>query len=310
MTTRLIGGRGSCWEVLTRAARKSRRAFVATAYVGSSSAELLPLPAGSWLAADASLGAVAGGRTRPAELLKLKQSGVHVYPCEHLHAKVFVFDHVAYVGSTNLSQNSSDTLIEALVEFTDPGAVRAARHFVRSLCVRPLSDIELLMLEKSWRPPRIPKGTKDARQRSKSDVTPKLAIAHVEPDDWTDDDEKHYEKARSVAKRSPLHEARNRLEVYRALGTREYAHGTLILRVTTERDGRKLVSPPSKIVDVRRYPAKRGVVRYVFLDTPAQRRRRLETFTTQLRRGGKELLSREGLVPSDRAREILEHWRP
>jgi phosphatidylserine/phosphatidylglycerophosphate/cardiolipin synthase-like enzyme len=61
-----------------------------------------------------------------------------VYSFQGLHAKVFVFDQAAVVGSTNVSKHSRDNLTEAALLTTDPDAVNSARDFVNALAVNPV----------------------------------------------------------------------------------------------------------------------------------------------------------------------------
>src|SRR5688500_16972317 len=100
------------WRRLTSAANRARgKADVAVAYFGKGAAALLPLPEGSRLVVDASENAVKGGQTHPKDLKRLYDTGVRVFCCEHLHAKVFLFDRTAFVGSTNASNRSANTLV-------------------------------------------------------------------------------------------------------------------------------------------------------------------------------------------------------
>src|SRR5262249_13119865 len=89
------------------------------------------------------------GLTCPEELLKLRGKGVRVFGCKDLHAKVFVFDDVAVVGSSNASASSAGTLIEAGVEFTG-AALGDDRSFGKSLATKKPSKKALEKLQKSY----------------------------------------------------------------------------------------------------------------------------------------------------------------
>lgn len=122
------------WKEISTAATNSKQpAHVAVAYFGQKGPHLLPLSKGSSLVVDASILTVAQGSTCPAALEQLRQKGVDVYSTQYLHAKVFAFDNVGFVGSANASHNSATTLIEALLKVKTKEEISAIRKFVESL---------------------------------------------------------------------------------------------------------------------------------------------------------------------------------
>lgn len=132
MTTRLLGG--TVWEDIRRAVRHSKRPVLAAiAYFGKDGTKLLPLRKGSRLVVDASDNAVKSGQTHPNSLLELHRKGVVIYSVSNFHAKVLVVGNRAFVGSANVSTRSENTLVEAVLETTEPTAVRAVRKFIRDL---------------------------------------------------------------------------------------------------------------------------------------------------------------------------------
>src|SRR5690349_14371375 len=66
------------------------------------------------LIVDASDNTIAAGGTSAKLLKSLLQRGVRLYSVPGLHAKVYLFDQTAVIGSANLSKHST-TLIEAAV---------------------------------------------------------------------------------------------------------------------------------------------------------------------------------------------------
>jgi hypothetical protein len=145
------------WTPLTSAAKKSRNpAYAGVAYFGQGASKLLPLPAKSHLVVDASEGAVKSGQTCPADLRRLQKRGVVIYSAPRLHAKVYVFDGFAFIGSANVSDRSAGTLIEAMLRITDHKVISAAREFVRSLCLNELGPGTIDRLQRIYRPPYIP----------------------------------------------------------------------------------------------------------------------------------------------------------
>jgi quinol monooxygenase YgiN len=96
------------------------------------------------LVVDASDHAVRSSQTSPDELIRWLRAGVNVFNRPGLHAKVYVFGKVAYVGSANVSERSQGQLIEALVRTDEPDAVKQARAFVEEHCVDRLTESRLM----------------------------------------------------------------------------------------------------------------------------------------------------------------------
>ena len=116
---------------------------------------MLPLRAGSNLVVDASVASVSVGLTDPRSLRRLHQNGVAVHSMPLLHAKAFAFDSIAFVGSTNASNNSANTLIEAALATTCAQAIDDVRDLVSSLCTDLLDADALDWLTAQYRPPRF-----------------------------------------------------------------------------------------------------------------------------------------------------------
>ncbi len=159
---------GRIWRRITAAAAAATKpSSAAVAYFGSHGHRLLPLRTGSSLVVDASVASVATGLTDPKALRKLHGGGVAIYSMPLLHAKLFAFDSVAFVGSTNASQNSASTLIEASLSTTSAKAIESVRDFVSSLCTDLLDEDAFDWLDTQYRPPRgrIPSVTKEPFSR-------------------------------------------------------------------------------------------------------------------------------------------------
>src|SRR4051794_22609167 len=110
----LLGPR--VWRDITDAATTSKHpAHAAVAYFGQHGDVLLPLRRGSALVVDASIPTLSAGATCPAALTRLQRQGVAIYSAQYLHAKVYAFDTVAFIGSANASSRSDRTLIEAMM---------------------------------------------------------------------------------------------------------------------------------------------------------------------------------------------------
>lgn len=144
------------WKVITSAAANCNNpAYVAVAYFSEKGDSLLPLPPGSSLVVDASVSTVSTGATCPTALERLRKKGVAIYSAQDLHAKVYVFDKVAFVGSANASLRSDKTLIEAVLRVDAKSTISSAREFVESLCVNKLSASNLAGLSQYYKRPKF-----------------------------------------------------------------------------------------------------------------------------------------------------------
>jgi PLD-like domain len=134
---------------------------------------------------DASEHAVKKGQTHPADLKRLQKDGVVIFSSSSLHAKVFVFGSVAFIGSTNASQRSSRILTEAIVKTPDRAVVRSAKAFVKGLCLDEMGPDRLTKLQKLYRPPQVPGGGGAPFERFRARVAAEIEaeeLATIEPD--------------------------------------------------------------------------------------------------------------------------------
>jgi hypothetical protein len=145
------------WADISNAAASSKSpARVAVAYFGQKGDSLLPLPAGSALVTDASIASLTAGSTCPAALERLRKKGTDIFSAQDLHAKVYAFDKVAFIGSANASYRSEMTLIEAVLRVDSVATILSVRHFVESLCLTKLSAADLAELSHYYKPPKFP----------------------------------------------------------------------------------------------------------------------------------------------------------
>jgi hypothetical protein len=144
------------WAEITAAAKGAKiPSQVAVAYFGNKGPSLLPLMKGSVLVADVSIPTVTQGSTSPTALEQMRKAGVDVYSMQYLHAKAFAFDTVAFVGSTNASQNSATTLVEASLRTAVKSEIAVIRTFIDSLCLTTrLDESELKELSAFYKPPK------------------------------------------------------------------------------------------------------------------------------------------------------------
>lgn len=129
MTRFLFGG--LLWSAIEREAESARRTKAAIAYVTKE----LPLrfKAGDVLITDATDGAIASGRTSASVLGRLHRKKVLMYSHPGLHAKLVIFDSMLFASSANLSDSSTDGLLEAGIQTDSPNSVSEAAALVERL---------------------------------------------------------------------------------------------------------------------------------------------------------------------------------
>lgn len=301
------------WKQLTRTARKSRRAsLAAVAYFGKGASKLLPLKPKSRLVVDASEAAVKSGQTCPAELLKLQKTGVRIFSAPNLHAKLFVFGQRVFIGSTNVSNRSANTLIEAIVATTEREAVKAARAFAKELCVHELGPESLKSLQKLYRPPRLPGNHATHRPRSTQSIRlnmPKLRIAQLIANAPPEESEHTQEAGERVARSKKQHRKTHVVQTFWWEGACPVRERDTVIQVVEEHDGRKFVSPPGNVLHQRRWSNGRQKITFVYLEVPDQRRVLLERLAQQLGYGAKKHLRKDGYVrQASLAKRLLMAW--
>jgi hypothetical protein len=301
------------WRSLTAAAKKARKpSYVAVAYFGQGASKLLPLRANSRLVVDASENAVRSGQTHPTDLKLLQKRGVIIYSAPNLHAKIYVCDEVALVGSANASNHSAGTLIESMLRTTDPGIVRSAKSFVGSLCLNELSPGALDRLQEIYKPPRLPKGKPKRRRMGQRAPThlPRLFLSQLVRGEPPAGSEAAQEKGLRIAKSCRKHARTYVLQDFYWWGNAPFRGGDKVIQVTKEVDGRRLIEGPADIIHTQRWQRKGRRVMFVYMELPNVRRTSLEKLAGRLGYGAKKKLLRNGLVRNRKFAEALyENWR-
>lgn len=301
------------WLQLTKAVRGSRQpCAVAVAYFGEGAGRLLPLPKGSRLVVDASERAVASGQTCPTDLSKLVKCGVRVFSVPNLHAKVFVLGRAVYIGSTNVSNRSASQLVEAVLRTTESSAVRAARQFVHEHCLHELTPTVLKQLAKAYRPPLVPggkRGKKRTKETFRRPTLPRLLLARLHLEDWSERDQALHDAALVVAKKRREHPRSFELESFRHTGKCNYERGDVVIQVTNEGGGSIWATPPGTVLHVRSRHDGNRLVSFVYLERPARRRRQIKVMARTLGLGALKRLRRGGLVRDTAfAQRLLKIW--
>jgi len=302
----------SAWPRLRAASRANKSpAFVAVAYVSERSRGLIHLLPRSRLVVDAGIDSVKSGRTCPAVLLELVQRGVQVYNVPNLHAKVYVFGRVAFVGSANLSRMSAEQLVEAVVATSDPRAVSSGREFVRGLCTDPLGPKHLASLQKFYRPPKYLGSRLGARKRLRRRPhaqSPVLRIVQLNLMEWPSEEHELHRLGLRLAREDREHGRGWEVQSFRITGKCRIAENEVVVQVIDEGE-RKIVEPPGKVLKVVPRRTRRGRVAYIYAEVPkVARRPAVRTLARLLGRGALKLLGRDGLVRDQRLIERLQHY--
>jgi len=121
----------SLWGRISADRATSHRCDAAVAYV--TSATHILFRKGDTLVVNASDSAITTGQTSAQLLQTLLQRGVDLYCLPSLHAKVYAFGDIVFVGSCNLSDNSRTRLLEAAIRTDDPAISHAALDFLKQL---------------------------------------------------------------------------------------------------------------------------------------------------------------------------------
>lgn len=317
-TTLLASG---IWRKITSAAAGSASsANVAVAYFGAGATKLLPLKQGSRLVVDFSERAVKSGQTCPSEILKLIRRGVEVYSVPNLHAKVFVFRNSAFIGSTNVSQASALTLVEAVAETDDRKLIASMRQLVCILCLNRVMLHEAKQMESLYRPPDFaPAG---GRTRSRSTIrsskrfpvlpeVPAVRIAQTHHTSW-DKDEWRAERAGKKVARKRITDTRHfAVDDFIIEGRCQFVRHETVIQVTDVGHGMKMVSPQGKVIHLQPVPHRRPMETVVFVEMPKScRRKNLKAVVHRLGGNARRLLCNDRVI-RDRSfvEKLLSLWR-
>ena len=302
------------WSTITRAARTARgRPAVAVAYFGAGASRLLPLQRGARLVVDASERAIRSGQTCPSDLSKLVARGVDVFTVSNLHAKVFVFERRAIIGSTNVSTHSAEHLVEAAVSTTDRAAIRAARSFVEGLCLQQLTPERLKQLAKLYRPPRFSAGGRRHRRRQRRPASPdlpRLILVQLVPERWSERDDQVHDRGLTLAKKRQRHHRGYELEDFRWTGKNPFGVGDQVMLVTKETAGRVLASAPGNITHIERDRARQreAETSFVYVERPTRRRRNVRSLAGMVGYPRRVLLRNGAVRSRDLTERLLMRW--
>ena len=260
MSTEFIGN--DIWSsIRTEAKQYQGKSFVAVAYFGTGASKRLPLKKGSILVVDATDKAVKSGQTNPSELKKLQDKGVRIFSSPNLHAKVFVFGEVAFVGSTNVSENSEDVYSEASIRCEQISVVSQARQFVRSLAINEMGPSRLEKLVKVY---NSRKRSGAGPKKKKKQIGPRFFVVRLTEDEEDEDDREEIDAGKEIAKKlissTRTHEVNY---FWNRSKSNNYRSGDAVLQVMLNDFGKILyIIPPAEYL----YTSRNQKTRYYFFE--------------------------------------------
>lgn len=290
MPTKLLGS--NIWRTITAAAKRSR-ADVAVAYFGSGGADLLPLRSGSTLTVDMSKVAVVSGQTNPKEIRKLLKRNIMVHSVENLHAKVFVFNGKAVLGSTNVSHNSAENLVEAALETSDSRLISSLRSFVRSLHGESVTPQYVKEMEKLYRPPKFGNPKRGSTPIPTHERVIVVQTVHAV---FNNEENAQNREGLRAAKTKLRNTVTSKVENFLCEGSCRYRKGDILLQVFTQ--GRKTtVCPQGRVIYLRPFLSGHERKSLVYLEINRKSRgMNIKRVIARLGRKAKTKLSEDGTL--------------
>lgn len=166
------------WSRIRQLAKRAKKKSAAIAYVTDD--RYVKFGNGDVLVTDASDAAIKSGQTSAAVLKAALKRNAEIASIAGLHAKLYVFDRIAVVGSANLSKESERRTEAAL--FTDqPTAVSSARVLIERLRAEGEPVDEAFISRISKLPVTKRKGVAGGRRKRPKDPTPRSWLVGLRP---------------------------------------------------------------------------------------------------------------------------------
>ncbi|MCL4558678.1 MAG: phospholipase D family protein [Deltaproteobacteria bacterium] len=251
MTTTFL--QSELWYQIGSLAKKAKRKHIAVAYLGSGASKLIPLGKGDTLVLDMSFQAVKAGQTNPYEVGKYLKAGVQVFNCANLHAKVYIFDRSAIISSSNLSNHSQETLVEAGIATNDPAVLKTAREFVKTIQVEIITPEYLKQCKQVYNPPRFEYGHLHKQKTKKIHPTySKLWIIGLSDADFSEQENLISEQESRKALREVKDSHKHEIGVFRLIGAPHFSSfarkGDLVVQLYKSK-----AYPPARIIRIAKY---------------------------------------------------------
>lgn len=289
---------------------KTGPAFVAVPFVSVGAVRLLPLAKGSVLVACINESSARAGHISPKDLVAMCRRGVQLFDNPKLHAKVYVFPRAAVIGSSNVSRTSRSLLEEACVLLRDPALVAQARQLVQRLAVGSVLPEQYIISLPQREPAGYPSIRASVQLGGRSRPEKSLYVASTVEGDYSGDEERIAERARSEAKKN----ATRRVDFYTLLWPRDpgirVGDELLVREDDDPRDVR--VQPPGVVFSVKKRAS--GAVMVAYAVDPEQRGRTKKRFREVVpQAAAQHILGPKNTfrkVPESVREELLSPWKP
>jgi hypothetical protein len=307
-----------CGQVLpeiTKAARQFKKPCkVAVPYFAKGGHRLLPLSRGSKLVVNASESTVRSGQTSPHDLSQMMRRGVRVFSNGKLHAKVFLFGKTAYIGSSNVSHNSAQNLIEATIRTNDPHVVKEVYKFISDLLIHELTPEHVKELSKIYNPPKF-QGLghrKKTLKRSKWSFIdqPRIRVINLEDRDRNDLEKRAFRNGKYEAQEFKKNSKEYAYDDFTGSGKLAYNIGDRVVQVldTGKKEG-TFVYPPGYIYHIRKEKDKKGIAYAVFVQRTKGKRLKIRYVAKKIGRGSLKILDHDHIIRSQPfSHALLKLW--
>jgi len=280
------------WSEITSFSKKAKRSYVAVAYLGSGASKLLRLKYSDILIVNFSLAAIRSGQTSPEEIINYIKRGVKVYSCSNLHSKVFVFDNKVIIGSSNVSNNSKNNLVESAILTNDKNVVASSIGFIFSLMNEHITPAYAKKLNREYKKDYKPSFSNKLISKNKSDrISPTLWICRIFDAEFED----YENKICSIEEKNAKKKIINKKEFIigsirfgaKATITKNSRFGDFIIYLYKE-NGKLFVYPPTRIISKKNYKSKKGNNRTLIFTEDAKNPNKIEweMFSTRLKKIG------------------------
>jgi hypothetical protein len=215
---------------------------------------------------------------------------------------VFVIGRRVFVGSANVSKASANKLVEALMVTSSARVVRSARAFVREQCFDELGPHELKRLHRMYRPPRGFRTGATARP-------PSLRVARLVLEKPPDGSESIRSNAWKAARTRMDQRHRHRLDDFYWSGSCPFRVGDRVLQIVQEGPGQRMVSPPGKVVLMKRRRRGTRTWTFVYVEVPDKARKSLERLARRVGNRALRELQRKARLSVSLDRRISAAWQ-
>lgn len=192
------------WPRLKSLAKQAKRKHAAIAYVTDDTK--IRFGKDDVLVTDASDEAIKSGQTNAMVLRAAFERKAVIFSVPGLHAKVYVFDKYAAIGSANLSLHS-EQLVEAALLTDQPTAVSSARLFIEQLKfgAELVDESFIQRVCKIEVSPRI-NSKFNARSKRSKDRVSRSWLVGLKPVDEKPEGQSHVEKGLAQAEKQVSHQ--------------------------------------------------------------------------------------------------------